>query len=160
MKTTMKPANRIGLIAFGIVGGVFLSAAVGIIGMIRMSAAGPGAPGLAPAGLSRSGPEDYQGLAERMRKAFPRLNTVASVDHKGAQWFQLDGTKYSGDSLDYIPLGDLPNAVLVTDMGPNWKWADHSRNLADDEKRVLWGSGRFLFRGRRVDLDRVRKALD
>lgn len=163
------PPRRVplGLIAFGLVGGVFLVACLGIAGLVLVrggrDGVGPAAPLLPTLGKpspDREGKRwEFADLVAYLKKnGYPDLVTEHGETADG--WTLLVGRPPEVPPV-YRRGAEMAQRVEVRDMGEGFDAAKFNRNLADDERLGNWAWGRFTFYARHpLILAKLRKALD
>jgi predicted Zn finger-like uncharacterized protein len=157
-----------GLIAFGIVGAVFLVAALGIVALVlaRGGRGDGGGPAAVLAGLGRPG-------ADREGRAWEYADLVTYLKRNGYPGLETEHGEDSGSITLIVGRppevpprytrdgAEMNKRVEVRDLGAEFDAAKFNRNLADDERVFNWAWGRFTFFARHpLVLSKLRKALE
>jgi hypothetical protein len=147
----------VGLIACGIVGGLFLFAGVVVAGVFALRAG----TGAAAAVASPWSTKDWevQDLADHLRRnGMPNLRVETSRHFPDAVWLVWGSGERNLHEDIYPVLGT--GGVLVTKMPADWDWSTFRRTLADKEQKRHWGMGRFRFKGEESAVAKIRSLLD
>jgi hypothetical protein len=157
-----------GLLAFGIVGAVFLIVILGIVAVLVIGGGKNGA-GDTPDVLSGLGKPSQQ----REGKAWEFIDLVNYLKKNGyPELVTEQGETPNGWTLIVKPPpevepkynrngAEMTKRVEVQDMGVGFDAAKFNRNLTDDQRGGNWGWGRFAFFARHpLILAKLRKVLE